>query len=142
MIDYKKIRPLGKGIVFGVGALIFAAFLALLFGWVLMLLWNWLMPEIFGLPMIGYWQAWGLILLSHLLFKGGGAHGSSRRAPHFHPGQGRGPGRRPPHMHDNEGFDEFKKEFKDRMRARWHDHQDCEQGNCEGEEIIPKDEKD
>jgi hypothetical protein len=33
------------------------------------LLWNWLMPEIFALPEIGLLQAWGLILLSSLLFK-------------------------------------------------------------------------
>jgi hypothetical protein len=142
MMDYKKLRSLGKGILFGIGALIFAAVLALLFGWILMLLWNWLMPEIFGLPMIGYWQAWGLILLSHLLFKGGGAHGSSRKGHHFHPGQGRRPGRRAPHMHDNEDFNEFKKEFKDRMRSRWHDHEDCEGDKSDDEEIIPRDDRD
>jgi hypothetical protein len=41
----------------------------LLFGAPLMLLWNWLMPEIFGLPYIGFWQACGLQLLATLLFK-------------------------------------------------------------------------
>jgi len=34
-----------------------------------MLLWNWLMPGIFGLVEIGYWQAMGLNLLSSILFK-------------------------------------------------------------------------
>jgi hypothetical protein len=33
-------------------------------------LWNWLMPAIFGLHMITYWQAFGLISLSWLLFGG------------------------------------------------------------------------
>lgn len=142
MMDYKKVKPLGRGIIFGIGALIFAAFLALLFGWILMLLWNWLMPEIFGLPMIGYWQAWGLILLSHLLFKGGGSHGG-RKGPHFHTGHGRRPGRHHPHMHRNEEFDDFKKEFKDRMRARW--HEDDEKTSHEDDpagEIIPEDKND
>ena len=56
---------------FVVGGLAFAAAVALLFGIILMALWNWLMPEIFGLPTISYWQAWGLVLLAHILFKGG-----------------------------------------------------------------------
>lgn len=34
-----------------------------------MLLWNWLMPEIFGLKTISFWQALGLLLLSGFLFK-------------------------------------------------------------------------
>lgn len=35
----------------------------------LMWLWNWLMPMIFGLPVITFWQAFGIIILSNLLFK-------------------------------------------------------------------------
>jgi hypothetical protein len=27
------------------------------------------MPDIFGLTKITFWQAWGLVLLSHILFK-------------------------------------------------------------------------
>ena len=52
-----------------------AAFLGLiaivivLLGYPLMLLWNWLMPIIFGLPEITFWQAIGLNLLSTILFK-------------------------------------------------------------------------
>ena len=34
-------------------------------------LWNGLMPTIFALPMIGYWQAVGLVLLSGLLLRTG-----------------------------------------------------------------------
>lgn len=30
--------------------------------------WNWLMPPIFGLPQIGYTQAFGLLVLSSLFF--------------------------------------------------------------------------
>lgn len=48
-----------------------AAVLAFLLGLFVMLLWNWLMPAIFGLGVISYWQAWGLVLLSHILFKSG-----------------------------------------------------------------------
>lgn len=32
-------------------------------------LWNWLMPVIFGLPTITFWQALGLNVLSSILFK-------------------------------------------------------------------------
>lgn len=40
-----------------------------LLGYPLMLLWNWLIPNIFGLPEITFWQAIGLNLLSTILFK-------------------------------------------------------------------------
>jgi len=67
-----------------IGGLALAFLFAFLFGWAVMYLWNWLMPEIFGLPTIGYWQAWGLVLLSHILLKGGwggsgGGHGGGKR---------------------------------------------------------------
>lgn len=32
-------------------------------------LWNWLMPEIFGLCTISYWQAFGLSVLSTVLLR-------------------------------------------------------------------------
>ena len=35
----------------------------------LMWLWNWLMPMIFGLPVITFWQSFGIIIISNLLFK-------------------------------------------------------------------------
>ena len=41
----------------------------ILIGGPLMILWNWLMPIIFGLPEIGFWQACGLQLLATILFK-------------------------------------------------------------------------
>ena len=49
-------------VLLGIGALF-------LFGFIVMHLWNWLMPDIFGLPEVTYWQAWGLLLLSCILFK-------------------------------------------------------------------------
>jgi high-affinity Fe2+/Pb2+ permease len=53
-----------------IGGIIIALIMAFIFGWVVMLLWNWLMPELFNLPEISYWQGWGLVLLAHILFKG------------------------------------------------------------------------
>lgn len=37
-----------------------------------MLLWNWLMPDLFGLKEIGFFQAIGINLLSTILIKGTG----------------------------------------------------------------------
>jgi hypothetical protein len=37
-------------------------------GAVVMALWNLLIPDIFGLPPLHYWQALGLFLLSRILF--------------------------------------------------------------------------
>jgi hypothetical protein len=34
-----------------------------------MLLWDWLMPSIFGLREITWFEAWGLLFLSGLLFR-------------------------------------------------------------------------
>ena len=45
-----------------------------------MLLWNWLMPDLFHLPAISFWQAAGLLLLCKILFGGIGCghhHGHS-----------------------------------------------------------------
>lgn len=39
----------------------------MIYGLVVMLLWNWLMPKIFGLCYIDFFQALGLGLLSDLL---------------------------------------------------------------------------
>lgn len=35
---------------------------------VLMFLWNWIMPGLFGLATIGYLKAWGLHVISRILF--------------------------------------------------------------------------
>ena len=42
-----------------------------------MWLWNWLMPVIFGLPEIGFWQAFGLLILSNILFKNSSSSSSN-----------------------------------------------------------------
>jgi hypothetical protein len=57
--------------LFIIGGIVFAAAMAFVLGVVVMALWNWLMPDIFGLTTITYWQAWGIVLLAHILFKTG-----------------------------------------------------------------------
>jgi len=87
-------RPLHY-ILWGVGGLILAAAAAFFFGFILMLLWNWLMPVIFGLPAITFWQGWGLVLLCHILFKSGGHD----------------------HGHPNHHHGDFKKKFNERLKT-------------------------
>ena len=50
-------------------AILIIALIALILGLPLMWLWNWLMPSIFGLPFITFWQALGLNALSAILIK-------------------------------------------------------------------------
>ena len=73
-------RSLPQKILLGIGFGILGIGLLALFGWVVMLLWNWLMPELFGLKRLDYWQAWGLLALCTILFKGFGSGGGGRRS--------------------------------------------------------------
>ncbi|MEK7669988.1 MAG: hypothetical protein AAB330_01980 [Bacteroidota bacterium] len=45
---------------------------AVLLGFAVMELWNWLVPELFKGPAITFWQAVGLLALSHILLRGWG----------------------------------------------------------------------
>ena len=56
------------------------AFIAL-GGEVVRLLWNWLLPPIFGLREVTFWQALGILALCRILFGGFGCHGN--QGSHF-----------------------------------------------------------
>jgi len=68
---FKALRIIGV-IIAGVA---FAAGFALLFGWLVMLLWNWLMPTIFHLGTITYWEGFGIMLLAKIIFGMAGVRG-------------------------------------------------------------------
>lgn len=87
-----------------VGGIIAGVFVAGLFaiviGALIMVLWNWLMPDIFHLGTITYWQGFGIALLARLLLGGMGHKGYSdhhddkskhkyRYKSHMHHGQKR-----------------------------------------------------
>lgn len=67
--DMNKAAKIAKWTVLGIVFVI-------AFGGIVMLLWNWLIPSIFNLREITFWEALGLLLLGKLLF--GGFHGKSR----------------------------------------------------------------
>lgn len=50
-----------------------------LLSYVFMRLWNWLIPDIFGLKMINYWQAMGLFVLAKIAFSGFRIRGFKRK---------------------------------------------------------------
>jgi len=60
-------RTLAILAIFGVVGIGIA--ISLLLAFPVMILWNWLMPDLFGLSAIDFWQAVGLMLLSSFLFK-------------------------------------------------------------------------
>jgi hypothetical protein len=69
-------RSLPVKIIMGIGFGILGILFLSLIGFVFMWLWNGLMPEIFNLPRISYWQGWGLMILSQILFKNWGSSSS------------------------------------------------------------------
>jgi hypothetical protein len=79
--DWWEDRSLAEKIAVGIGFGILVVGLLFLFGLAVMALWNWLMPEIFGLKRLNYWQSWGLLVLSCILLGriGGSGSGSSDR---------------------------------------------------------------
>lgn len=60
-----------------IGMVILGVGVCILLGFVVMWLWNWLMPAIFGLSVITYWQAVGIFILGKLIFGGIGGSGNS-----------------------------------------------------------------
>ena len=75
-----------------------------IFGNVVMLLWNHLLPTLFGVSTITFWQAIGLIILSKILFGGfRGGHGYHR-------------------CHGYRGYDRWMhltEEEKEKMKSEW-----------------------
>jgi Ca2+/H+ antiporter, TMEM165/GDT1 family len=77
--------------------------LIFLVGWIVMLLWNALMPALFNVPAVCYWQALGILVLSRILF--GGFHPKSHhRHPHF--------------LHHR--WAELSEEEREKIRQEWH----------------------
>jgi len=82
-----------------------------IFGSVVMLLWNAIIPAVFGLKVITFWEALGILILSKILFGGfGGGRGHRRCHNHAHSHGGR--------------FMHLSPEEREKMKAEW-------RGRCE-----------
>lgn len=64
-----KILHIAGHVVIGV---VFAVIFALVFALFVQFIWNAVMPELFGLNTVNFWQAFGIIILAKLLFGGFG----------------------------------------------------------------------
>jgi len=97
---WDKVPNWAKYTLYAVLGIAGAFLLGLLFGNVIMWLWNWLMPKLFGLPIIGFWEGLGLFLLAKILFGfgGSGSSGSSCEGEKKHHRHGT-----PHHHHHGEG---------------------------------------
>jgi hypothetical protein len=60
-------------------AIVGVALFVFIGGEIVKLLWNGLLPPLFGLPPVTFWQALGLLVLCRILFGGLGRHGDGRR---------------------------------------------------------------
>ena len=72
-------RRIAKWIAMGIAAMIAITIFIFLGGVIVQLLWNWLLPPLFNLPQLSFWQALGLLALCRILFGGFGRGGSPRR---------------------------------------------------------------
>ena len=71
-MQFNKAGKIAKGFLAGL-------VIATLIGFLVRALWNWLMPPIFGLHAITFWQALGLLILAKILFGGFHRHSPGRR---------------------------------------------------------------
>ena len=76
-MDWLEKLALGVGI--GILAIVIIAFMGVVGAIPTYFLWNWLMPEIFAIKVITFWQAWGINFLAGILFKSSSSSKSSSR---------------------------------------------------------------
>ena len=85
-IAQKIAKRIAKFIAMGIAGIIAITLFIFLGGKVVQLLWNWLMPMLFGLREVTFWQAVGILALSRILFGGLGIGGRrGPRSPRFTP---------------------------------------------------------
>lgn len=87
---------------------------AIAFGFVMgtMYLWNWLVPDLFNGPVINFWQALGLLVLSKILFGFGGKGGHHKK---YSPGPWKNYWR----SKWNTMSPEDREHFKQKMKDKW-----------------------
>lgn len=78
-IGQRVAKRIAKIIAMFIAGIIAVALFIFLGGKVVQLLWNWLMPMLFGLREVTFWQAVGILALSRILFGGLGMGGHRSR---------------------------------------------------------------
>jgi hypothetical protein len=74
-----KLSKLTRLLIFAPLAILGMVIFAWIGGELVKLLWNWLAPALFGLRLITFWQALGLLALCRILFGGFGLSGGGNR---------------------------------------------------------------
>jgi len=87
-------------------------------GFITMSLWNWLIPALFAGPVITYWQAIGLLILSKILFGG------------FKGGRGRGCRGRGRWEGNPARAEMFRKRFEERLAKMTPEQQEKMRSRC------------
>jgi hypothetical protein len=85
---------------------------------IIMLLWNWLIPAIFSGPVVTYWQAAGVLILSKILFSGFWGHRRTQSDYRYRVWRKRFE-EKMKNISD-EDRERFKEKF--RHRSHWHEH--------------------
>jgi hypothetical protein len=74
----------GRKVLWGLKFVVLGGLFFTLVSLAVMGLWNWLLPGIFGLPVISFLQAAGLMALSRILLGGFGRHKRGHHGGHHH----------------------------------------------------------
>lgn len=130
----KGMRIVGLSVL---GLVTFGA-IGLIFGLLVQHLWNWLMPDIFRLPEISYWQAFGIVILGKLIFGSLGPH-PSRHKHHRNPFPEHFARHHRHYLHKGNGCDEGKWDIKGGWR-NWDYYEDWwrEEGKTAFENYIER----
>jgi hypothetical protein len=114
MHGYRALRKGMRIVGLSVLGLITIGVTGLIFGLLVQLLWNWLMPDIFHLPEIGYWQAFGIVILGKLIL--GSFSPGHHKHPYPHPFPGHFARHHQHYFHRHNGFDDAAWQIK----GGWH----------------------
>lgn len=84
----KEAEVTAKKVLKVIGFVILGIAVVIGFGFVVKALWNWLMPEIFGLKKISYWQGIGILLLAKIFFGSVGGNSNTNSKSEERKGDG------------------------------------------------------
>ena len=73
-----KHKDFAEGCLMILGAILLFIILCLLGAAIAMWLWNVIMVPVFGMPALGYWQTYGIMILAKLIFGGKSVSSSSK----------------------------------------------------------------